>query len=85
MGTMETVYGFLTNEQDPEIRESAFSFFYLIANAIGDRFEVVFDQLMPIVMKACEPKVVPQKAKDISLDSDSEDENKVNIVAERTT
>lgn len=40
---------------------------------------------MPIVMKACEPKMIAQKAKDISLDSDSEDENKVNIIAERTT
>jgi len=71
MNTMETVYGFLMNEQDPEVRESAFAFFYLIANAIGDKFEVVFDKLVPIVIKACQPKEAPQKGKDFSLDSDS--------------
>jgi hypothetical protein len=71
MGTMEKVYGFLLNEQDPEIRESAFAFFYLIASAIGSRFEIVFDNLMPIVIKACQPKAPNPKNKDISLDSDS--------------
>jgi importin-4 len=85
MGTMETVYGFLISEQDPEVRESAFAFFYLIANAIGSRFEMVFDKLIPIVLKACEPREVPQKAKDLSLDTDSEDENDVKIVAEKAT
>lgn len=77
MATMEKVYGYLLNEQDPEIRQSAFAFFYLIANAIGNKFEIVFDNLIPIVLKACQPKEVPQKKKDISLDSDSEDEEEV--------
>ena len=85
MGTMETVYGFLNNEQDPEIRESAFSFFYLIANAIGSKFEVVFDKLIPIVLKSCEPKEPPKKNNEVSLDSDSEDEGKNQIVVEKVT
>lgn len=38
----------------------------------------MFDNLIPIVLKACEPKVMPQKGtgagNDFSLDSDSEDE-----------
>jgi len=47
----------------------------LIANAIGSRFEIVFDNIVPIVIAACQPKEAPQKKKDFSLDSDSEDEN----------
>lgn len=74
MGTMEQVYQLLTVEQDSEIREAAFAFFYLIANAIGNKFEIVFDNLIPIVIKACQPKEDPAKKKDFSLDSDSEDE-----------
>ena len=86
MGTMEKVYGFLLNEQDPEIRESAFAFFYLIANAIGSKFEIVFDNLSPIVIKACQPKEASQKKKEISLDSDSEDdEDTGNVMAAKAT
>jgi hypothetical protein len=36
MPTMEYVYNMLVNETDPEIKEAAFAFFYLIANAIGN-------------------------------------------------
>lgn len=69
---MEIVYGFLLNETDPEIRESAFAFFYLIANAIGSRFEIVFDQLIGMVISACQPKAPPvPKKNEFSLDSDS--------------
>jgi hypothetical protein len=56
MGTMEQVYQILVTEQDPEIREAAYAFFYLVANAIGNRFEIVFDNLIPIVLNACQPK-----------------------------
>lgn len=87
MGTMETVYGFLLNEQDPQIRESAFAFFYLIANAIGSKFEIVFDNLIPLVIAACQPKEAPQKNKNISLDSDSEDEEEAagNVITQKAT
>jgi hypothetical protein len=44
----------------------------LIANAIGSKFEIVFDNLIPLVISACQPKEAPQKNKNISLDSDSE-------------
>jgi hypothetical protein len=85
MGTMQEVYRLLAAEQDPEIRESAFAFFYLIANAIGTRFEIVFDNLIPIVIAACQPKEDPAKKKDFSLDSDSEDEEQVNVSTQKVT
>lgn len=56
MGTMQQVYQILVTEQDPEIREAAYAFFYLVANAIGSKFEIVFDNLIPIVLNACQPK-----------------------------
>ena len=85
MGTMEKVYGFLINQQDPEIRESAFAFFYLIANAIGTKFEIVFDKLIPIVMESCKPKEGPKKAQEFSLDSDSEEEEEGKYVVQKST
>jgi len=85
MGIMQEVYRLLAAEQDPEIRESAFAFFYLIANAIGTRFEIVFDNLIPIVIAACQPKEDPGKKEEFSLDSDSEDEEQVNVSTQKVT
>jgi hypothetical protein len=85
MSTMELVYQLLTVEQDSEMREAAFAFFYLIANAIGTKFEIVFDNLIPIVIAACQPKEDPAKKKDFSLDSDSEDEEQVNVTTQKVT
>ena len=82
MGTMEQVYLLLQAEQDSEMREAAFAFFYLIANAIGNQFEIVFDNLIPIVIASCQPKEPPTKEqKEFSLDSDSEDEEQQNNIA----
>lgn len=54
------------------MREACFAFFYLIANAIGEKFAVVFDKLVPLVMQACELKAPPQrKGHEMSLDSES--------------
>jgi hypothetical protein len=47
---------------------------------------VVFDKLVPIVIKSCQPKENPTKPKDFSLDSDSEEEEGgVRIVSEKAT
>ena len=52
MPVMEPVYRILTTESDPEIRESSFMFFYLIANAIEANFSSIFDQIIPEVFKS---------------------------------
>lgn len=76
MPIMEKVYQILVNERDSEMRESSFAFFYLVANAIGEKFENVFDNIIGEVIAACklwEPEK-KNKKNDFSLDSDSEDE-----------
>jgi hypothetical protein len=58
------------------MRESAFAFFYLVANAIGSQFDNVFDNIIGEVLSACklwEPEK-KEKKNEFSLDSDSEDE-----------
>lgn len=52
MPVMEPVYHILTTESDPEIRESSFMFFYLIANAIEANFSSIFDKIIPEVFKS---------------------------------
>lgn len=47
----------LVNEKDPEIREACFAFFYLLANAIEQDFEHLFDKIIPEVLKGCEMKM----------------------------
>lgn len=78
MPIMETVYMMLSTENDPEVRESCFMFFYLIANATESQFDGVFDQIIPEVLKSAVLKV-PEKTekKDFSLDSDSEDDEHI--------
>lgn len=84
MPVMEPIYLILTTESDPEIRESCFMFFYLIANAIESNFSQVFDKIIPEVYKSATLKVPEktEKKKDFSLDSDSEDENNYLTVAQ---
>lgn len=60
MPVMEPVYHILTTESDPEIRESCFMFFYLIANAIEANFSNVFDNIIPEVFKSAALKA-PEK------------------------
>ena len=76
---MEIVYIMLSTESDPEVRESCFMFFYLIANATGSQFDVVFDKIIPEVFKSAVLKVPEKKneKKDFSLDSDSEDDDQI--------
>ena len=57
MPIMETVYRMLSTENDPEVRESCFMFFYLIANATESQFDCVFDQIIPEVLKSAVLKV----------------------------
>jgi hypothetical protein len=52
MPIMEPVYRILTTENDAEIRESSFMFFYLIANAIENNFSNVFENIIPEVFKS---------------------------------
>lgn len=75
---MENVYFMLSNESDPEVRESCFMFFYLVANAIESEFDFVFDKIIPEVFKSAVEKVPEKKPKnDFSLDSDSENEDHI--------
>jgi hypothetical protein len=55
------------------MRESSFAFFYLVANAIGEKFENVFDNIIGEVISACKLWEPEKKSKknDFSLDSDS--------------
>ena len=55
------------------MRESSFAFFYLVANAIGEKFENVFDNIIGEVFSDCklwEPQKQEKKS-DFSLDSDN--------------
>jgi hypothetical protein len=47
---LETIYSILTKESEPHIREACFSFFYLLANAIGSEFEPIFDKIVVEVL-----------------------------------
>lgn len=76
MPIMEVVFKILKNEKDPEMRESCFAFFYLVANAIGSKFEPVFDNIITEVLDGCKMAEPEKKNKqnEFSLDSDSEDD-----------
>jgi hypothetical protein len=45
------------------MRESCFAFFYLIANAIGGKFEIVFDNIITEVLNGCKTVEPPKKPK----------------------
>lgn len=76
MPVMEPIYNILVSEPDAEIREACFMFFYLLANAIENDFSSIFEKILPEVIKSATLKTPqkPEKKKDFSLDSDSEDE-----------
>jgi hypothetical protein len=74
---LETIYGILIKESEPQVREACFCYFYLLANAIGSEFETIFDKIIVEVLKQCNVEITmgkDKKDKGFSLDSDSEDE-----------
>jgi len=69
---------------DYEIRESGFQYFYCLADAIGNKFDPLFDKLFPLAIKwaqdQSEIKIINrQKRNDFSLDSDSEEDQTLNM------
>lgn len=72
---LETIYNILVHETEPQVREACFSYFYLLANAIGSEFETIFDKIVVEVLKQCNVEILIGKKKEtgFSLDSDSED------------
>lgn len=47
------------------MREASFAFFYLVANAIGNQFQTVFDNIIGEVINACK-LWEPEKKKKIN-------------------
>lgn len=49
---MEKIYDLLCNYGNYHINEGCFSFFYNLAEALGNQFEFLFDKVIEIALKS---------------------------------